>query len=72
MRLPMIGQIVVYRFVDGWAPAIILKAHDDTLDLKVFEERDCTHKTGVTQGSDLGNWQWPDIQIEEYNRDITS
>lgn len=65
----MIAGIVVYRGLNEWFPAVIMKAHaDGTLDLTIFfPQATLGYYANVPQGSAAGNWQWPDIQIEEYN-----
>lgn len=73
MRLPIKGHIVLFRLSEGsQVPAIVMQVRQDeekdfSLDLTVFTGRNTDpvrYTTFIVQGSDVGQWQWPDIPIQ--------
>lgn len=73
MRLPLKGQVVLFRSAASFqAPAMVMQVHLDAgknfkLDLCVFTGRTADpvrYTTFIEQGSEVGQWQWPDIPIQ--------
>lgn len=71
MRLPQLGNIVLYNNGVQQLPGIIVNVVDEKegiLNLKVFNDSPngvLSYFKGIHQGNNPGTWQWHDIPINE-------